>query len=143
MPAAAYAFWNGVFVPVKTPRDIVDRLYQETQKAIADPGVKERLAKLGIEPLVMSQPEFEKYFKADVLDTEKLAKAGGHRKAVSAATPRRHCGRIAMASQPAARTPAPSAPAPASICSISPASITSRAAPTIPASRAAWSKATA
>ena len=41
------------------------------------PAVKERLAKLGIEPLVMSQPEFEKYFKADVVDTEKLAKAAG------------------------------------------------------------------
>ena len=25
----------------------------------------------------MSQPEFEKYFKADVLDTDKLAKAAG------------------------------------------------------------------
>ena len=77
LPAAAYAFWNGVFVPVKTPREIVDRLYQETQKAIAEPAVKERLAKLGIEPLPMSQPEFERYFKADVLDTEKLAKAAG------------------------------------------------------------------
>ena len=77
LPGAVYAFWNGAFVPVKTPRDIVDRLYQETQKAIADASVKERLAKLGIEPLVMSQPEFERYFKADVLDTEKLAQAAG------------------------------------------------------------------
>ncbi len=25
LPGAVYAFWNGVFVPVKTPRDIVDR----------------------------------------------------------------------------------------------------------------------
>ena len=56
---------------------MVAKLYDETQKAIADPGVKERLAKLGIEPLVMSQPEFEKYFKADVLDTDTLAKAAG------------------------------------------------------------------
>ncbi len=77
LPAAAYAFWNGVFVPAKTPRDIVDRLHQETLKAIADPGVREKLAKLGIEPLPMSQPEFEKYFKADVTDTDKLAKAAG------------------------------------------------------------------
>jgi tripartite-type tricarboxylate transporter receptor subunit TctC len=77
LPDAAYAFWNGVFVPVKTPRAVVDRLHQQTQKAIADTSVKERLAKLGIEPLVMSQAEFERYFKADVLDTEKLAKAAG------------------------------------------------------------------
>jgi tripartite-type tricarboxylate transporter receptor subunit TctC len=77
LPGAVYAFWNGVFVPAKSPRPIVERLHQETQKAIADAGVKERLAKMGIEPLVMSQPEFERYFKADVLDTEKLAKAAG------------------------------------------------------------------
>ena len=39
--------------------------------------MKERLAKLGIEPLTMSQPEFAKYFKADVIDTDALAKAAG------------------------------------------------------------------
>jgi tripartite-type tricarboxylate transporter receptor subunit TctC len=76
-PAAAYAFWNGVFVPVKTPQDIVAKLYDETQKAIADPVVKDRLDKVGVQPLVMSQPEFAKYFKADVLDTDALAKAAG------------------------------------------------------------------
>lgn len=77
LPGAVYAFWNGVFVPAKTPQPIVDRLYAETQKAMADAAVKERLAKLGIEPLILSQPDFEKYFKADVLDTEKLAKQAG------------------------------------------------------------------
>jgi tripartite-type tricarboxylate transporter receptor subunit TctC len=76
-PAAAYAFWNGSFVPVKTPPDIVAKLHQEHQKAIADPVVRERLDKVGVQPLVMSQPEFAAYFKADVLDTDKLAKAAG------------------------------------------------------------------
>ena len=50
---------------------------QETQKAIADPTVKERLDKVGILPLVMSQPEFQKYFEADVKDTDELAKKAG------------------------------------------------------------------
>ena len=85
LPKAAYAFWNGVFVPVKTPRDIVNRLHDETQKAIATPSVKERLAKLGIEPLVMSQPEFEQYFKADVLDTDEARQGSRHREAVTRA----------------------------------------------------------
>ncbi|MEA3026274.1 MAG: hypothetical protein QOF91_1559, partial [Alphaproteobacteria bacterium] len=76
-PGAAYAFWNGTFVPVKTPQDIVAKLHQEHQKAIADPVVRERLDKVGVQPLVMSQPEFAAYFKADVLDTDKLAKAAG------------------------------------------------------------------
>ena len=76
-PAAAYEFWNGLFVPVKTPPDVVARLYQETQKAIADPIVKERLDKVGVAPLVMSQPEFQKYFEADVKGTDELAKKAG------------------------------------------------------------------
>lgn len=76
-PGAAYAFWNGSFVPAKTPPEIVAKLHQEHQKAIADPVVRERLDKVGIQPLVMSQPEFAAYFKADVLDTDKLAKAAG------------------------------------------------------------------
>jgi len=77
LPKAAYAFWNGVFVPVKTPQDVVAKLFDETKKAVADAGVQERLAKLGIVPLSMSQPEFQKYFEADVKDTEALAKAAG------------------------------------------------------------------
>ena len=84
IPAAAYAFWNGVFVPVKTPRDIVDRLYQETQKAIADPGVKDRLAKLGIEPLVMSQPEFAALFQGRRARHRQARQGSGNREAVGA-----------------------------------------------------------
>ena len=76
-PAAAYAFWNGLFVPVKTPPDIVAKLHQETQKAIADPTVKERLDKVGVQPMVMSQPDFQKYFEADVKATDELAKKAG------------------------------------------------------------------
>src|SRR5438132_7621887 len=29
-----YTFWTGMFLPAKTPRDIVDKLHQETQKAL-------------------------------------------------------------------------------------------------------------
>jgi len=79
-PAAAYAFWNGLFVPVKTPQDVVAKLYQETQRALTEQTVKERLDKVGVQPLAMTQSEFQKYFEADVKDTEKLANAAGIQK---------------------------------------------------------------
>jgi len=63
--------------PVKTPRDIVNKLHQETQKALQTASVQERLAKLGIEPLTMTPEEFDKYFRDDVLATMKLAKEAG------------------------------------------------------------------
>jgi tripartite-type tricarboxylate transporter receptor subunit TctC len=74
---AAFHYWNGLFVPAKTPRDIVNRLYQETQKALAAPSVLERLAKLGTDPLPMTTEEFDKYFRDDVATTAKLAKDAG------------------------------------------------------------------
>ena len=33
-----YKFWIGMFVPAKTPREIVDRLYRETEKALRAAG---------------------------------------------------------------------------------------------------------
>lgn len=74
---AAYVFWNGIFGPAKMPADIVSRLHAETMKALDVPAVVERLGKLGVEPLKLSPADFDKFFKADVLDTEKLAKAAG------------------------------------------------------------------
>jgi tripartite-type tricarboxylate transporter receptor subunit TctC len=46
-----YTFWTGLFVPAKTPREIVDKLAQETQKALAAPGVREKLAQQGMDPI--------------------------------------------------------------------------------------------
>jgi tripartite-type tricarboxylate transporter receptor subunit TctC len=77
---AAYHFWTGLFMPVKTPRDIVGKLHDETQKAMRVPAVLERLAKLGVEPLIMSPAEFERYFRDDVASTVKLAEAAGLQK---------------------------------------------------------------
>lgn len=74
---AAYVFWNGLFLPAKTPRDIVDRLHAETQKALAIASVQERLLKVGQEPLSMTPAEFERYFHDDVRDTAKLMAASG------------------------------------------------------------------
>jgi len=72
---SAYDFWVGMFVPAKTPRELVARLHDETQKALDVPSVKDRYAKLGVEPMRMTQEEFAKYFRADVEDTARLVKA--------------------------------------------------------------------
>ena len=83
-PKAAYAFWNGVFVPVKTPQDIVTRLYDETKKAVADPAVKERLAKLGIEPLVDDAAGIPEILRGRRQGNRRARESGRHRKAIAA-----------------------------------------------------------
>jgi tripartite-type tricarboxylate transporter receptor subunit TctC len=73
-PDAQYLFWGGVALPVKTPRDIVDRLHAETQKALKVPAVQERLATFGVEPMPMSVSEFGQFYRDDVAAIVKLAK---------------------------------------------------------------------
>jgi tripartite-type tricarboxylate transporter receptor subunit TctC len=77
LPDAAYHFWGGLFVPVKTPRDIVNKLNAETAKALEVPSVRERLAKMATQPMPMSPDQFAKYFQDDVASTLKLAKEAG------------------------------------------------------------------
>ena len=74
---ASYAFWNGLFVPAKTPRAIVGKLYQETREALANPSVEDKLTKVGNEPLAMTTDEFEQYFRNDVRETADVMKKIG------------------------------------------------------------------
>jgi tripartite-type tricarboxylate transporter receptor subunit TctC len=77
---ASYAFWNGLFLPAKTPREIVAKLHDETEKALLVASVRERLAKVGQDPLPMSTEEFDKYFRDDVTATAKLMSEAGIKK---------------------------------------------------------------
>jgi tripartite-type tricarboxylate transporter receptor subunit TctC len=77
VPNSDYTFWVGMLVPAKTPRDIVNRLAEETQKALASPEVKERLAKLGAEPMPMTPDQFDAFIRDEMSANEKLIKAAG------------------------------------------------------------------
>lgn len=73
-PTAEYIFWGGLAVPAKTPRSIVNKLHDETNKALNVPQVKERLATLGVEPMPMAVDEFGKFVRDDITGIVKLAK---------------------------------------------------------------------
>jgi tripartite-type tricarboxylate transporter receptor subunit TctC len=74
---SSYLFWTGMFVHAQTPKPIVERLYEETRKAMATDVVKERFARLAVEPFAMTQAEFEKFFRDDLEATTKLVKDAG------------------------------------------------------------------
>jgi len=76
-PNSDYNFWIGMWVPLKTPRDIIDRLYQETAKALAMPSVQEKLTGLGNEPAKMTPAEFDKFFQSEIALNGALVKAAG------------------------------------------------------------------
>src|SRR6204780_5231739 len=49
--------WTALGVPTGTPQDIVDKVNQEVNAGINDPGVKARLAEVGGSPLIYSTTE--------------------------------------------------------------------------------------
>src|SRR5262245_21651869 len=62
-PDSDYYYWMGMLVPGKTPRYIVERLYQETQKVLRLPAVTEKFAPQGIEPMPLTPAEFDALIK--------------------------------------------------------------------------------
>jgi tripartite-type tricarboxylate transporter receptor subunit TctC len=71
---AVFRFWNGISAPAKTPRDIVNKLHDAAETALKDPALREKLAKLGVEPAQMSVEEFSIFFRDDLNATVELAK---------------------------------------------------------------------
>ncbi len=76
-PDSDYNFWNGLLVPAKTPRPIIDRLHAEVQKALALPEVQAKLAPQGVEPLPLSPEEFDALIAKEIVSNIKLAQAAG------------------------------------------------------------------
>jgi tripartite-type tricarboxylate transporter receptor subunit TctC len=72
-----YTYWNGMLVPAKTPRAIVDRLHAETQKVLRVPAVIEKLKPLGVEPMPLTPTEFDAMIAKEIETNIALAKAAG------------------------------------------------------------------
>jgi tripartite-type tricarboxylate transporter receptor subunit TctC len=75
VPGSDYTFWVGMIVPAATPAPVVKRLHDEVIKALANPEVKERLTKLGAEPMPMEPQAFNAYIKTEMETAARIAKA--------------------------------------------------------------------
>jgi len=72
-----YNFWVGMFVPARTPRDIVDKLHRETVKVLQSADFQSKLANFGADPMLMQPGEFDAYVKSEIAANEALVKAAG------------------------------------------------------------------
>ncbi len=61
MPGYEATGWYGLSAPRNTPADIVNKLNEAINAALADPKVKARLATLGVEPMPMTPVGFAKF----------------------------------------------------------------------------------
>jgi tripartite-type tricarboxylate transporter receptor subunit TctC len=75
VPGSEYNFWVGMIVPAATPAPVIKRLHDEVIKALANPEVKERLSKLGAEPMPMEPQAFNAYIRTEMETAARIAKA--------------------------------------------------------------------
>jgi tripartite-type tricarboxylate transporter receptor subunit TctC len=76
-PDSDYNFWVGLFAPAKTPRAVIERLYRATTTALQSPEARERLPKLGAEPMAMTPGEFDALVREELHTNAALVKAAG------------------------------------------------------------------
>jgi len=76
-PNSDFPFWVGVFAPSKTAKDVRDKLYAETAKALKVKSVQDKLGALGGEPLDMTSAEFDAFFRDQIKQNRDLVKAAG------------------------------------------------------------------
>jgi len=71
--------WFGILAPAATPGNVVDKLNAEFAKALADPAVRQRLAKLGARVVANSPKEFAQVIAAETERLSKVVKNSGAR----------------------------------------------------------------
>ena len=78
LPDYEISFWYGFFVPARTAREIVQKLYQETSKVLALPEVAKALAREGTEVSGSRSPEdFAAFIAEDAKLWGRLVKDSG------------------------------------------------------------------
>jgi tripartite-type tricarboxylate transporter receptor subunit TctC len=70
--------WNGIVVPRKTARPIIDRLHREVVAVLQDTATA-KLAAQGLEPVADTPVQFAHYLRAEAAKWGKLVKTAGIR----------------------------------------------------------------
>jgi tripartite-type tricarboxylate transporter receptor subunit TctC len=76
-PQGESTFWLALLAPSKTPRDIVAKANAEVQRALQSADVKERLAKLGTEPMAMTPAQSDAFIAREYHELGKVMRDAG------------------------------------------------------------------
>jgi tripartite-type tricarboxylate transporter receptor subunit TctC len=79
LPGFEVSLWLGFMAPAGTPADIVNRLNKEINQAVAFPAVRERFAKLGLEPLTATPQEFGALIRSETAKWAEMIRKSGAR----------------------------------------------------------------
>lgn len=76
-PHTAYPFWNMLFAPAKTPRQIIHKMHDEMEKALAV--VQSKLTPYGVQPMADSPHQLDEIVRKQIAVNRKLATEAGIR----------------------------------------------------------------
>jgi tripartite-type tricarboxylate transporter receptor subunit TctC len=74
---AESAIWFGVFMPSKTPRDIIEKFHAAGVKVLTEPAMQESLKKLGVDALPMKPSEMDDLVVRETAANMDVIKAAG------------------------------------------------------------------
>jgi tripartite-type tricarboxylate transporter receptor subunit TctC len=77
VPGYEATAWFGIGMPKGTPRDIINKVNAEVNRALADPKMRERLAELGGKPIAGTPEDFGKVIAAETAKWEKVVISSG------------------------------------------------------------------
>ena len=77
VPGYAASGWQGIGAPANTPVEILDKLHDAINAALADPTIKARFAELGAPVFVSSRAEFGKFIVEETEKWGKVIRAAG------------------------------------------------------------------
>lgn len=77
VPGYEATAWFGVGMPKGTPREIINKVNAEVNRALADPKMRERLAELGGKPIAGTPEDFGRVIAAETAKWEKVVTASG------------------------------------------------------------------
>ena len=77
VPGYEATAWFGIGMPKNTPRDVIDKVNAEINRALADPKMRERLAELGGKAIAGTPEDFGKVIAAETAKWEKVVISSG------------------------------------------------------------------
>ena len=72
-----YNLWVGLWGPKGMPTPLANKINKDVQQALNSPDLKERLVRVGAEPMLMTPSEFSQYLRREIEESQRIVKAAG------------------------------------------------------------------
>ncbi len=77
LPGFEFTFWNGLWAPAGTPTAITEQIARDLAQVVATADVRERLSRLGAEPMAMTPKEFSRFVESEIEAAQRIVRVSG------------------------------------------------------------------